>query len=160
MSYHSDLAGGASVEQEAALLAGRSDWEPGATSDKSLSCVSIQNSFPLAGVRVNKQGQGSPSPVRAARARQCPWGPWASLGRFWATAEAPCPQLCPSPFKDLGFDVRESHAGVYLWSPGQAWGRGLSLADADRAQPLSSLPWMTTPARTQNLTFSDVSEPG
>ena len=59
MSYHSDLAGGASVEQEAALLAGRSDWEPGATSDKSLACVSIQNSFPLAGVRVNKQGQGS-----------------------------------------------------------------------------------------------------
>ena len=97
MSYHSDLAGGASVE--AALLAGRSEWEPGTTSDKSLSCVSIQNSFPLAGVRVNKQGQGSPSPVQAARPRECPWGPWVNLGRFWATAEALCPQLCPSPFK-------------------------------------------------------------
>lgn len=76
MSYHSDLAGGVSVEQEATLLAGISEWELAATSDKSLSCVSIQNSFPLAGVRVSKQGQGSPSPVQASRASQCTWGPW------------------------------------------------------------------------------------
>ena len=116
MSYHSDLAGGASVE--AALLAGRSEWEPGTTSDKSLSCVSIQNSFPLAGVRVNKQGQGSPSPVQAARPRECPWGPWVNLGRFWATAEALCPQLCPSPFKTWPSYKEKPCWGLLVSGPG------------------------------------------
>lgn len=120
MSYHSELAGGVSVEQEATLLAGISEWEPAETSDKSLSCVSIQNSFPLAGMKFNKQGLGQPQSYVGCQGQAVPLGTLASLGIFWAAVEAPCLHLCPSSFQGLAWTVREIHTGVRARSGDEA----------------------------------------
>lgn len=103
-------------------MAGISEWEPGATSDKSLCCVSIQNSFPLAGVRVNK-GPGHPQACAGFQSQAVLLGTLASLDTFLQS----CSGRLPLPLSFFLLRTGLDSKGKPQWGPPLVSGPGLGM---------------------------------